>query len=70
MANDSIPRPVAQFHTWQNNFVTYVNGHLADLRLAAGDVVDLNNSAATWTTDYAAHTAAADRRALGLALEN
>ena len=47
----------AQFHAWQNNFVTYVNGHPADSVLAAGDVVDLNNSAATWTADYPAHTA-------------
>ena len=36
MANDYIPRPHARFHAWQNNFVTYVNGHLADLGLAAG----------------------------------
>ena len=27
MANDRIPRPDAEFHAWQNNFVTYVNGH-------------------------------------------
>ena len=58
MANDYIPRPDAQFHSWQNNFVMYVNGHLADSRLAADDVVDLNNSAATWTSGYPAHTAA------------
>jgi hypothetical protein len=38
MANDYTPRPYAQFHAWQNNLVTYVNGHLADLGLAAGDV--------------------------------
>ena len=36
MANDYIPRPDARFHAWQNNLVTYVNGHLADLGLAAG----------------------------------
>ena len=36
MANDSIPRPDAQFHTRRNNFVTYVNGHLAKLGLAVG----------------------------------
>jgi len=36
MANDYIPRPAAGFHAGQNNFVTYVNGHLADLGLAAG----------------------------------
>ena len=34
MANDYIPRPDARFHAWQNNFVTYVNGHLAELGLA------------------------------------
>jgi len=37
MANDYIPRPDAQFHAWRNSFVTYINGHLADLGLAAGD---------------------------------
>jgi hypothetical protein len=36
MANDYIPRPDARFHAWQNNFVTYVNGHLPDLGLAPG----------------------------------
>ncbi len=36
MANDDIPGPNAQFHAWQNNFVTYVNGHLADWGLAVG----------------------------------
>ena len=35
MANDSIPRPDARLHPWENNFVTYVNGHPADLALAA-----------------------------------
>ena len=39
MASDSIPRPAAQFHSRQNNFVTYVNGHLADLGLEAGVMV-------------------------------
>ncbi len=36
MANDYIPRPVAPFHPWQNNFVTHVNAPLADPGLAAG----------------------------------
>jgi hypothetical protein len=58
MAGDYIPAGDAQFHAWQNNFVVYVNGHLAELGLVAGDVVDLNATAATWTTDYPAHTAA------------
>ncbi len=44
---------------WQpNNVVTRVNTHLADLGLDAADVVPLNNSQATWNTDYPAHTAA------------
>ena len=58
MASDYIARPDAQFHAWQNNFVTCVNGHLADFGLAAGDVVGLNNSAPTWTADYPAYSAA------------
>ena len=36
MANDYIPRPDARFHARQNNFVTYVNGHLADLGTRPG----------------------------------
>ena len=36
MANDYIPHPHAQLHARRNNFATYVNGHLADLGLAAG----------------------------------
>jgi len=44
MANDYMPRPDARFHAWQNNFVTYVNDHLADLGLTPDDVVDLNNT--------------------------
>lgn len=55
---DYIPAGDAQFHAWQNNFIVYVNNHLIDLGLVAGDVVDLNATAATWTTDYPAHTAA------------
>ena len=55
---DYIPAADAQFHAWQNNFIVYVNAHLIDLGLDAADVVDLNANAATWTTDYPAHTAA------------
>ena len=39
MANDYIPRPDARLHAWRNNLVTYANGHLADLGLAAGAMV-------------------------------
>jgi len=55
---DYLPAADAQFDTWQVNFVTYVNAHLLDLGLDAADVVDLNATAATWTTEYPAHTAA------------
>jgi len=37
MAGDYIHAGDAQFHAWQNNFVTYVNNHLADLGLVAGE---------------------------------
>ena len=47
MATDYIPAGDAQFHAWQNNFVVYVNNHLVELGLVAGDVVDLNATAAT-----------------------
>ena len=42
---DYIPGGEAQFHAWQNNFIVYVNNHLADLGLVAGDVVGLNAAA-------------------------
>jgi len=59
MAAVTSPRaPDGDFHIWQNNFVTYVNTHLADLGLVAGDVARVNAAQATWTTDYPAHTAA------------
>ena len=51
-------QPDGDFHIWQNNFVTYVNAHLADLGLVAGDVAPINAAQATWTTDYPAHAAA------------
>lgn len=35
MANGYIPRPDVRLHAWQNNFVTYANGHPADLGLGA-----------------------------------
>jgi hypothetical protein len=59
MANDDIPGPDGDFHAGQDNFVSYVNAHLADLGLPAGDVAPLNAAQATWTTDYPGHTAAA-----------
>jgi hypothetical protein len=37
MVKDYIPRPDARFDAWQNNFVTYVDGHLGDAELAGGD---------------------------------
>jgi hypothetical protein len=58
VAGDYIPAADAQFDTWQANFVSYVNAHLADLGLDAPDVVDLNDAAATWTSDYPARIAA------------
>ena len=57
MANDYIPPPDARFDAWQNNFVTCINGYPADVGLVASDVVALNNSAATWTTNYPPHAA-------------
>ncbi|UCF34030.1 MAG: hypothetical protein JSV78_01730 [Phycisphaerales bacterium] len=54
MSDDCILHPDAQDRAWRSNLVTYVNGHLADLALAAGDFVDLYDTAATWRTDYRA----------------
>ncbi len=36
MANVCTPRPDAQFNDWQNNLVTYIYTHPADLGFPAG----------------------------------
>ena len=42
MANDGIPRPDDRLRARQNNLVTYVTGHLADLGFAAVVMGDEN----------------------------
>ena len=42
----------------RGDFFTYVNAHLADLGLAAGDVADVNAAHAVWTTACPTHAAA------------
>jgi hypothetical protein len=38
---DYIPAPDAEFHAWQQNFVTYANANLAALGLVAGDMTPI-----------------------------
>lgn len=60
---DYIPRDDAGFDTWQSNFATYVNAHLAAIGLPTGipgdpDVDEMNTERTDWATKYSAHTAA------------
>lgn len=53
---DYIPRTDAEFTSWQENFLSYVNANLAALGLKEGDVVSLKDSQGAWTTAYSNHT--------------
>jgi len=56
--SDYIPRPDAQFDSWQINFVTYLAANLAGLGLVAGDITATTAAQTAWITNYAAHNAA------------
>ena len=58
MPSDYIPRPDAQFDSWQVNFVTYLSANLAGLGLVAGDLTPITAAQTPWNTNYAAHIAA------------
>ena len=55
---DFIPRPDPDFNNFTTNSLGYINGHLTDFGLVAGDVADVNAKKATWDTKYPAHQAA------------
>ncbi|HUT94828.1 MAG TPA: hypothetical protein VMY37_35550 [Thermoguttaceae bacterium] len=55
---DYIPGADGAFHSWQDNFATYVAANFAALGLDALEIVDLNGARAAWSTAYPAHTAA------------
>lgn len=53
-----IPRRDADFHIWQQNFLTYAAAHQADLGLTAGDLAPLTGGQTDWAAALTAHTAA------------
>ena len=55
---DYMPSPDGDFDTWQNNFYTYANAHLADLGLVAADLTPITAARTAWTNGLAAHAAA------------
>jgi hypothetical protein len=55
---DYIPTTDADFNTWQDNFVTYVNSNLAALGLTAADLTPVTAAQSQWQTAYAANVAA------------
>ncbi|MCH8963917.1 MAG: hypothetical protein IIB58_03065 [Planctomycetes bacterium] len=59
MAADYIPGADGEFDAWQSNFVTYATANAAALGLdPVVDIPPLTAAQTTWTTDYAANTAA------------
>ena len=50
---DYIPAPDAEFHAWQQNFVTCANANLAALGLVASDMTPVTNAQSTWASAYA-----------------
>lgn len=55
---DYIPDTDRPFAAWANNFMNYVNGHLADLGLTAADLVQLSNMQADFNAKMTAHITA------------
>jgi hypothetical protein len=55
---DYIPAPDADFHAWQQNFVSYASGNLGALGLVAGDLTPVTTAQSTWGTAYPAHVSA------------
>lgn len=49
---DYIPRPDAEFNTWQDNFVTYLNHNLAALGLTAAELAPVTAAQSQWHTAY------------------
>lgn len=55
---DFIPNTDGDFQTWQANFITYANAHLAGLGILAGDMAPITAAQTTWNSAYTAHSAA------------
>jgi hypothetical protein len=55
---DYLPSADGDFQLWQQNFVTYAAGHMAELGLMATDLVDAAVAQTAWDTAYAANNSA------------
>ncbi|MDT5121231.1 MAG: hypothetical protein QOC96_713 [Acidobacteriota bacterium] len=55
---DYIPRPDAEFNTWQDNLVSKLNANPADFNLTAADIAPLTTAQSAWTSAYSGHVAA------------
>jgi hypothetical protein len=56
--SDYIPPNDADFNTWQDNFVAYVDKNLAALGLTAADLTPITAAQSLWKSAYADHIAA------------
>jgi hypothetical protein len=52
---DYIPSGDGEFDTFVENFASYINGHLADFGLVAGDMAAINAALVIWNAAFAAH---------------
>lgn len=55
---DYIPDADSEFGAWADNLMGYANGHLAELGLVAGDLVDLSGLQADFNAKMTGHIAA------------
>jgi hypothetical protein len=55
---DYIPRPDAEFNTWQDNLISTLNANPADFNLTAADIAPLTTAQTAWTNAYSGHVAA------------
>src|SRR5437763_12990802 len=55
---DYIPRPDADFNTWQDNFINTLNANPSDYSLTAADLTPLATAQSAWRNSYSNHTTA------------
>jgi len=55
---DYIPNPDPQFNTWEQNFVSTVNGNLAAYGLVAADMTPVTTAQTAWNSSYPDHQTA------------
>lgn len=58
MGKDYIPGSDNDFLSWMNNFIAYINAHIADLGLVAGDILPIGTAFADFDSKLLGHVGA------------